>query len=284
MIKLLPFLISLLFLLVSCKPPESDSASLRLISLAPNITETIYALGLESQLVGVSTFCDYPEPAKLKEKLGGLYDTNVEKVYALNPTVVIHLPSQKQIAKRLNQLGIKTLSLSNKSTADIDHSIVEIGKACGVSAKSVELITKLKSELPKQMKHKSLRGLIVVSRSTQTSVISTLYAAGKGSWYEEILNYCGAENCYQGELPYPQLGCEGVIELNPDFIIEIMTHSRNKDYTVLDQRRDWSTLFPNYCPKLFMISEVYAVRPGPRYPQLFQKINKIIKQVESERR
>jgi len=277
-------LITFFLVLTSCGPKETSDQSLRIVSLAPNITETVYALGLEDSLVGVSSFCDFPEAASMKEKVGGLYDSNVEKIYALKPSVVFYLPSQKPQAKRLESLGIKTVCVKNSSLTEIDQTILTIGKVCGKKSQAKELIAQLRAALPKHARPTGLRGLVVVSRSVSEKQISTMYVAGKGSWYETILNDLGVDNAYQGSLPYPQVGIEGVLTMSPDFVIEIVVNAEEKHYTPKVQAAVWRFLYPPAnTHRLFIVSDLYAVRPGPRYPLLFNKFQHIIKQVLNER-
>ena len=277
--------VSLLSILTSCGPVSSDTSDLRIISLAPNITETVYALGLEDSLLGVSSFCDFPTAATSKEKVGGLYDSNVEKIYALKPSVVFYLPSQKSQAKRLESLGIETIMVKNNSLAEIDQTILTVGKVCDKPLKAKQLIETLQAALPKRVKATGLKGLVVVSRSVSEKQISTMYVAGKGSWYESILNHLGVENAYQGSLPYPQVGIEGLLTMSPDFVIEIVVGAEEKKYTPKVQTEAWHFLYkPQSKHHLFIISDLYAVRPGPRYPLLFNKFQNIIKQVLNERR
>ena len=279
------FFIVLLSVLSSCSPNPSPNESLRLISLAPNITETIYALELENSLVGVSSFCDFPAGAKLKEKIGGLYDSNIEKIYSLKPSVVFYLPSQKMQAKRLSSLGIKTVMVKNNSLKEIDQTILTVGKVCDQIIKAKQLHDRLQAALPKRVDLNGLKGLVVVSRSVSESQISTMYVAGKGSWYESILNHLGVKNAYQGSLPYPQVGIEGLMKMNPDFVIEIVVDAVKKSYTLARQKKAWHFLYKTTDRhRLFIISELYAVRPGPRYPLLFNNFQNIIKQVLDERR
>ena len=280
-----PLFFILLSLVTSCSPETTPNKSLRIISLAPNITETIYALGLEKNLVAVSTFCDFPEGAKSKAKIGGLYDSNIEKIYALTPSFVFYLPSQKTQASRLESLGIHTVCVKNNSLDEIDQSILTIGKTCNKEARAQKLINSLHSQLPQPITDSNVKGLVVVSRSYSDHQISTMYVAGKGSWYEMILNHLGVQNAYKGSLPYPQVGVEGIIKMDPDFIIEIVINADEKSYTCAAQQKAWQFLIkPTESNRLFVISDLFAVRPGPRYPFLFKRFQKIIKQVLDERR
>src|SRR5690606_17941429 len=91
---------------------QNDCA--RIVSLAPSITETIYDLSLGSNLVGVTRFCKYPKEATLLPQIGGLLDPNIEAIVSLRPTLVVVLTEQSDIANRLKQLGLKTISVEHR--------------------------------------------------------------------------------------------------------------------------------------------------------------------------
>jgi iron complex transport system substrate-binding protein len=284
-VKTLSFLFFSLLCLTGCRPqsPATDS-TLRIISLAPNITEIIYALHLEDSLVGVSRFCDYPKAAKQKQSVGGLYDINVEEIYSLHPTVVFFLPSQMVQANRLRSLGIQTVCVANGSLLEVDQAILTIGSHCHRSSQAAELVKSLHSLLPPVVGHTGIRGLVVVSRGWSSDMVFTLYVAGQGSWYEKVLAHFGAENAYQGALAYPQVGVEGILKMKPDFVIELVVNAKELGYTPEVQRMAWQFLLSTSPRlKLFIVSDQYSVRPGPRYPLLFNRFHKIISQVVHER-
>jgi iron complex transport system substrate-binding protein len=271
--------------LVSCRPESSSADStLRIVSLAPNITEIIYALHLDDSLVGVSRFCDYPDAAKLKQSVGGLYDSNVEMIYSLRPTVVFFLPSQMASADSLRLLGVNTVCVRANSLDEIDQAIVTVGSCCQQSLRAKELVSSLHRLLPPGVGSTGLRGLVVVSRSWGCGRVSTLYVAGRGSWYEKILAHFGVQNAYQGSLPYPQVGVEGVLAMNPDFVIELVVNAKSIGYTLDVQKQAWDFLFSGFNgSRLFIVSDQYSVRPGPRYPLVFNRFQRIIRQVSDER-
>ena len=107
----------------------------RIISLAPNITEILYALGLEDKIIGVTRYCKYPPQATQKKKVGGYLDPNYEIIVAAKPDLVIVFPEQTQPVNHFTRLGIKTLTVEHLSIEDILESIMKIGKSCGAAEK-----------------------------------------------------------------------------------------------------------------------------------------------------
>src|SRR5690606_10390834 len=112
----------------------------RIISLAPSITETLFALGLEAHIVGVTRYCDYPPEALAKPKVGGYLDPNMEAMVALRPDLVITFPGHQTLTPRLEQLGIATLQIPDQKLGDILDSIRIIGTATGKEMEAKALL------------------------------------------------------------------------------------------------------------------------------------------------
>ncbi|NWF52741.1 MAG: ABC transporter substrate-binding protein [Nitrospirae bacterium] len=101
------FLVSYFLFLTSVYAGEIPN---RIVSLAPNLTETIFNLGLGDRIVGVTNFCDYPDEARKKQKVGGMYNPSLEKILSLKPDVVVMTTDGniKEFEERLRRLKIKT--------------------------------------------------------------------------------------------------------------------------------------------------------------------------------
>ncbi len=138
MIKRVHFLLALALALVAgCgkQPPAAalNDAPERIISLAPDITETVYALGLGDQLVGATTWCVYPAAAKTVPRVGGFGQYNFEAIVSLRPDLVLLHHKYDAEKTRLDGLGIPYLETRTEHIADIIDSIVAIGEACGAA-------------------------------------------------------------------------------------------------------------------------------------------------------
>ncbi|MBN2712873.1 MAG: ABC transporter substrate-binding protein, partial [Planctomycetes bacterium] len=133
--------------------PDSSAAQpsknipTRIVSLSPSITETLFALGLDDNVVGVTRFCQYPEAAKNKAKVGGFQDLSLEQVAALSPDLVIHLPSHSEYAEKLGKLGINTMQIDTGTVNGIYSTICEIGKRCGREDEAATLLGNLEKQV-----------------------------------------------------------------------------------------------------------------------------------------
>ena len=106
----------------------------RLISLAPSITETLFALGLGDSVVGDTDYCEYPPEAKLKPHVGPILNPNLERIVALKPDLVLGSPeaNRRETADRLGSLGIPLYGVTAHSIGDILRSIEDLGRVLGV--------------------------------------------------------------------------------------------------------------------------------------------------------
>ncbi len=100
--------------------PQTTEYPARIVSLAPSVTEVLFALGMGERVAGVTDFCNYPPEALKKPKIGGVMNPSTEAIIALDADLVIGLPSptQESLYHSLRQLGIKVLALPNDTIAD----------------------------------------------------------------------------------------------------------------------------------------------------------------------
>ena len=103
-------------------PAPVDGASLRILSLSPNVTEILFRLGLADQVAGVTDFCRYPPEAEEKPKVGGLLNPSLERMFALEPNLAILLPAHGDLPKKLSSRGIRSLVVRNDT---VDESMIE---------------------------------------------------------------------------------------------------------------------------------------------------------------
>jgi iron complex transport system substrate-binding protein len=110
----------------------------RIVSLAPSVTETLFALGLDGRIVGVTTYCDYPAAAAQKEKVGDTLHLNLEKIISLRPDlVVISTASQiESLTRRLDELQIPVFVTSPRSVREVAASLRVLGTVTGTDARA----------------------------------------------------------------------------------------------------------------------------------------------------
>ncbi len=253
----------------------------RIVSVAPAITEILFALGVGDQIVGVTTYCNYPEAAKAKPKIGGYTTPSIEAILALRPDQVMMMEKRPDVAERLRQAGIDVTQVQPESLAGLYDAIRVISEKAGVPDRGRSLIQSIEMQLrevsPKPAGVKP-RLLFIVGRTPGT--VSDLIAVGKGSYLNEIIEIAGADNIFGAvNLPYPKVGVEEVIRRNPDVIIdmghnEMVTESQKQ--AVKQLWKKYPFLRAVQRDAVFPISAEYFVQPGPRVVQAVRDIRKMI--------
>tara|TARA_B100000959_G_scaffold123970_1_gene130211 strand:- start:112422 stop:113357 length:936 start_codon:yes stop_codon:yes gene_type:complete len=260
------------------KPPNCK----RIISLAPSITETLFALDLGSNLVGVTTYCDYPPKAKEINKVGGYFYPNNEAILTLKPSITMILSVHTAFKLRANELGISTLMLDNQSVSEILNSMELIGNTCEVAKKAKELVSKLQARIDKiKLKVAGLpkpRILISVGRNMGSGSLTDIYIAGKDGFFNEMISLSGGVNAFGGSTSkYPIASEEGILKINPDVIIDIVPDLAELSITEVDVLKQWSALKHLKAVKegrVHIFGDNFAAKPGPRFILILEKLAK----------
>ena len=175
--------------LESCS--ESDDKNTgsgnRIISLAPHITEIIYALHAQDQLVAVTDFCRYPEAVASKEKIGGLLDPNIEKIIMLKPTHIFGLPSHQKLARELLKYGLMVTMMPDENIHDVLFSIKKIGELIDRTHQATQLLNQMNALLDSLREHRVSRSIpaaLLIGRTKGT--LTNITVAGSGTYIDEL--------------------------------------------------------------------------------------------------
>lgn len=241
----------------------------RIVSLAPNLTEILFALGLDEEIVGVTIFSDYPPAALKKPKIGTFWQPNIEAVIAAKPDLVVTLefPQQKEAARRLRRIGCNCLTVNIEKLGDLFEAIGRIAAATGKDAEAAELASDLRSRFDGlsalAAKYERAKVLWVIAREP-------LRVAGRDTFVNEIIELAGGENAIGRTMhKYPPIGSEQVIASAPDVIIEPAMGSKTVSEQQKEALRYWSR-FKNVPAvangRIYVISPDTVCRLGPRLP------------------
>jgi iron complex transport system substrate-binding protein len=212
----------------------------RIVSMAPSLTEIVFALGLGDRVVGVSDFCDYPPEALEKPKVGAVVNPNMEAIVALNPDLVLALPNatHESLFRSLRQLGINVLTIPNDRLEDLFTTIHAIGEETSTRQAAQEMADRLQAKftaIREKMAGRPRRKVMFVVG------IDPLFVAGKGTFINELITIAGGTNIAGDSLArYPQLGIEQVVSKAPEVILYT---SLNFDLTpeqILAAKKLWS--------------------------------------------
>ncbi|HKW45331.1 MAG TPA: helical backbone metal receptor [Candidatus Eremiobacteraceae bacterium] len=213
-------MVALLLALTGCTahPPQPASSTPRLISLAPSLTEIVYAVGCEKYLVGDTAYDNYPAAARQLPHVGDVRTADLERVAALRPTGVLALHDEEPEASPIeHRLNVPVVFLPNRDLRDLDADIAGIGKACGREKQAVALTRSLERRIA-TIRFRALKS----SRKVRVLYLLGLpgYTAGPHSFLNDMIDAAGGVNvAASANEPYPNLNAEAIVKMDPDVII-----------------------------------------------------------------
>jgi iron complex transport system substrate-binding protein len=246
----------------------------RIVSLAPSVTETLFALGLGDRLVGVTTFCDYPPEAQRIPKIGDFINPNVEAILAKRPDLVIGVSgaTDPDKAREMERLGLKVTLLSVSSLKEILRSIRLIAGVVGRQAAGERLVSSLQAQISRVQK--------MVGGAPRRSVLivvglQPLIAVGKKNFIDELITLAGGENITGSvSQPWLNLPAEYVVAKAPQVIIEAGMGTEQEE-----SGKGWADLKSIPAVKerrIYSYRSDKILRPGPRFGEALEEIARLI--------
>jgi iron complex transport system substrate-binding protein len=193
----------------------------RIISLAPNITETLFLLGAQDRLIGNTTQCNWPEAAKHKPKIGDLLNPNYEVILAAKPDLVIGSTAgnDRGAVMKLAGLGLPVYVASPRTVEKIFQSVEDMGRITDCEAQGLQLVADMKSRLERVKTR--IQGLAPV-RAFFITWFDPLLTPGKNTFENDVLKLVGIVSI-TADIPqfYPRYSLEQLLVKNPDVILTI---------------------------------------------------------------
>jgi iron complex transport system substrate-binding protein len=215
----------------------------RVVSLAPSVTETLYALGVQDRLVADSDYCDYPPEAKQKPHVGGTISPSIEMIASLHPDVVLVTKGINRLdtVNSLASLGIPSYAMDPHSVAEILTSTQRLADLMGVAQAGDTLATKLRRELAETHErvapYPPRRVLYVVWPQPLISI-------GQDTFMADALRYSGAISIVNEPQSWPQISLEEVARQQPEFLVFSGSHmaSASVNIDALAESPGWRLL------------------------------------------
>jgi iron complex transport system substrate-binding protein len=252
----------------------------RIVSLAPSLTETLFALGLGERVVGVTRYCAFPAEVRELPKIGGHLDPNFEAIVSLEPDLVMVIPSSHENRVRLESLGVRVLEVDQHDIDSILASILAVAEACGVAERGEALRARIERRLGRVAAAvddvSRPRAVVVVGHQLGEGAVRSVWAAGRNTFYDGVLRSAGGVNAVEGGVAhYPELSREGLAALDPDVVVDVMAGLENRNLEFDDVVAGWRRL-----PELRAVREHrivvlegdHLVVPGPRLPELVEAV------------
>jgi iron complex transport system substrate-binding protein len=246
---------------------------LRIISLAPTNTELLFALGLDKEIIGVTRYCDYPEAAKKKEKVGGFANVDVDRIVGLRPDLIlafgtIQLPAVEELENR----GLKVFWLYPHTVKDILESFERVGKITGRDAEARELRDAVEKDLAGL--RKALGALAEKNRPTVFRVMSFNSPAtiGAESFQTDLFSLAGGKNAFPavGE-DYFEVGQEELIKGDPDVILVCGDDEKGLKQKMKDNPM-YGKLPAVQKGSILVIPCDLTCKPGPRIGEMVRRL------------
>ncbi|WP_028307749.1 ABC transporter substrate-binding protein [Desulfitibacter alkalitolerans] len=249
----------------------------KIISLTPAVTEILFELGLDERIIGVTEYCNYPEAALKKPKMGDFANPNVELIVDAEPQIVfVAAGVQMELIKRLEQLGITVFCLDAESVDQVIKNIQMTGEIMGVP----EAAQKLTSEMQAKVD-----AVVLKVKDQERPVVffevwdEPLMSAGPGTFINSLIELAGGQNLAgDADTRYPQLSMEVLFERDPDVYIANDFHKQSD----IMARPGYENLTAVKTDRVHTIDDDLVTLPGPRvvlgleemariiHPELFQ--------------
>jgi iron complex transport system substrate-binding protein len=248
----------------------------RIISLAPNITEILFSLGLDEEIVGVSIHCNFPEKAKSKIRVGSYISLDFERIVSLKPDLIIATGAgnTRDMVERLEKLGFSTYVIFPKKFNDVLRSIGHISQVVDREKEGMEIV--------KEMKRRRQRVVELTQRLPRPKVFleigeAPIVTVGKNSFGDDLIRLAGGENIAGKEKEmYPRLGVEEILKRSPEVILITSMNSKEDYEKILQEWSRWQTIPAVKHGRVYLIDSDLVDRPSPRIIDGLEEIARIL--------
>jgi len=248
----------------------------RIVSLAPNVTEILFGLGLDEEIVGVSIHCNFPEKARSKVRVGSYISLDFEKIASLNPDLIIATGAgnTRDMVDRLGKLGFQTYVVYPKNFKDILHSITHIGQVVNRGKEARAII--------EGMRRRSERVIELTQGLPRPKVLMQIgdvpiVTVGKGSFADDLIRLAGGENIAGKEKEvYPRLGMEEILKRSPEVIVISSMDPKGDYQKILQEWTRWKTIPAVKNGRIYLIDSDLLDRPSPRIIDGLEELARVL--------
>lgn len=242
----------------------------RIVSLAPNLTEILFAIGMGDKIVGVTDNSNYPPAAAKKPRIGSFWQPNTEVIIASRTDLVITLwfPQQKAVADSLRRLGYNVLTLKIEKIAGLLEAIKKIGNATSCKQRADQLVEDIFNRLDELQLKISSTNKVKVLWVVQPE---PLRVAGRNTFINELIELAGGENAIGPTIQqYPQIGTEELLVCGAETIIQSAMGTSDINEQQQKAEMFWRTrvnLPAVRNKRIYVVDSDTVLRLGPRLPQ-----------------
>ena len=268
--------------LVSAQSPRPQ----RIISIVPSVTQILFAIGAESQLIGIGSFDQLPDGYDRTDELariGGLLDPDMERIFTLRPDLVVLYKSHVDQRQQLERAGIPVLGYEHAGLADIPQTIRSLGERTGrtvqaeiIAARMDARLASIRARVDGQPRP---RTLLVFSR--EPMALRNIYASGGIGFLHDMLAAAGGENVFEDieSENVAQVSSEAILAAAPDVIIEIRFAEHMLAEVIQDERDVWrrlSTVPAIRSGRIHFVTGNRFVVPGPGVVEATEELARML--------
>ncbi|HUN80585.1 MAG TPA: helical backbone metal receptor [Phycisphaerae bacterium] len=266
----------------ACKPAQESQASSnpagyrRVVSVSPDATEIIGALGQADKLVAVSTFCLWPPEVKALPRVGGLFDANAEAILNLRPDLIILRGSNNSVERLAQDRHITLFRDQTERFRDIYSTIENLSGLLDCRTRGLEVRQEMEASLRKIRESVGSypRPKVLMTLARRPDTLGDIMTANRNTFVHEMIVAAGGENAFAGlSMDYPRLSAEAILAARPDVIIEAMPENPQSSET--QARALWSKLGPIPAvenQRVHILTDENCLIPSPRIVKVVAKI------------
>ena len=245
------------------KPKKASETGPRIVSISPNTTETLFALGAGRHVVGRSKFCDHPKQALAVPSVGGYVDSSFEAILGLAPDLVTGArgPAGRGLVDRLTERGVATYFPSTENFSEI----LEMIRGLGARAQRQRQATELQNQLNRERAAISAAVKpLARPRALLVFGLRPIVVAGPKSFPDEMVSTAGGRNCVDSGPRYPTISVERLLALDPDVVLDATVAATHDGAGISKAAPGWKDIKAIRRDRLVPLADSSVLRPGPR--------------------
>lgn len=259
-------------------PSSTSQESLRIVSLAPTLTEILCALGRRDWIVGRTSYCTHPPDVREVPSVGALTNLNAERLVRLEPDLILVSGQSRTQTERLKRLNLRFESIPDTGLEDVFSAIVRVGVLTGRAAAAAELNAAIRADLNAVTKRYAdvAPARVLILTATLSDPPAPPFVGGAGSFYDELLRLAGHTNAAApAGRAFAPLSLEFILRADPDVIIELDADGSARPGGEAQALKVWKKIGPlsavaNRRVRVLTGTQHYLL--GPRIAQTFHEI------------
>ncbi|HEY3160970.1 MAG TPA: helical backbone metal receptor [Vicinamibacterales bacterium] len=266
----------------SCAWPASGQTARRIVSLVPNVTEMLFAVGAGPQVVGVSSYDEFPPETKALPRVGALLDPDTERILSLRPDLVILYGSQTELESQFARAGIRVYAYRHSGIDNVLQTIREVARLAGRTADGDRVVRDLQAQLDavraRVRGRPRPRTMVVIGRDT--GALRGVYVSGGVGFLHELLDVAGGDDLF-GDITREsvQPSNEMMIVRAPEVILELHPGDQPSAATVERERAVWNRLASVPAVRnnrVHLLYGDYLLSAGPRLGRVAETLARVL--------